>query len=421
MKRYINLPIEMDKRVRISEDNEGSEEEEVDEIVQQAYGGDKGIKPPFGFNGFHHCEFYVSNAKQAADWYVLRMGFQKLAYRGLETGSRELCSHVVRQGNIKYIFTSPLSPMFSGASGDVMMDIAVKGDAVKNVAFDCDNVREAYEYAISRGAKGVREPYEISDEFGTVIIATLESYGKCHHSLIQRDGYTGQFLPGFKYLSEKDTWDPIGADLPKIGLQRIDHIVGNQPDRQMNLVADWYKNKLGFHRFWSVDDKVMHTQYSALRSTVMADYDEVIKMPLNEPAMGNKKSQIQEYVEYHGGAGVQHIAMYTNDIIRTITNLRSRGMKFLTIPDQYYVNLRRRLAKSNIVVAEDLDILKQLQILVDFDDQGYLLQIFTVPVEDRPTLFFEVIERHNNQGFGVGNFKALFQSIEGAQAERGNL
>jgi len=396
-------------------------EEEFEEIVQQAYGGDKGIKPPFGFHGFHHCEFYVSNAKQAADWYVLRFGFKKLAYKGLETGSRELCSHVVRQAKITYIFTSPLSPNFSGASGDVMMDIAVKGDAVKDIAFACDDVRQAYEYAIARGARGIREPYEISDEFGTVTIATLESYGKCLHSLIQLNGYTGRFLPGFKYLSNKEVADPIADILPRVGLQRIDHIVGNQPDRQMNLIADWYQSKLGFHRFWSVDDKVMHTKYSALRSTVMADYDEVIKMPLNEPAVGKKKSQIQEYVEYHGGAGVQHIAMYTKDIIKTITNLRSRGVKFLTIPDQYYVNLKRRLAASKIKVEEDLDILKKLQILVDFDDQGYLLQIFTVPVEDRPTLFFEVIERHNNQGFGVGNFKALFQSIEGAQAERGNL
>lgn len=399
----------------------GRKEEEVDEIVQQAYGGDKGTKPPFGFKGFHHCEFYVSNAKQAADWYILRMGFKKLAYKGLETGSREVCSHVVRQNKITYIFTSPLSPKFARGCGDVMMDIAVKGDAVKDVAFECDDVRSAYEYAIGRGAKGIREPYDISDDLGTVTIATLESYGECRHSLIQRNDYKGAFLPGFKYLTWQEAGDPIADVLPEIGLQRIDHIVGNQPDRQMNLMADWYQDKLGFHRFWSVDDKVMHTQYSALRSTVMADYDEVIKMPLNEPAAGNKKSQIQEYVEYHGGAGVQHIAMYTNDIIRAITNLRSRGMKFLTIPDQYYVNLKRRLAKSNIKVTQDMDMLKKLMILVDFDDQGYLLQIFTVPVEDRPTLFFEVIERHNNQGFGVGNFKALFQSIEGAQAERGNL
>jgi len=396
-------------------------EEEFEEIVQQAYGGDKGIKPPFGFNGFHHCEFFVSNAKQAADWYVLRLGFEKLAYKGLETGSRDLCSHVVRQNKITYVFTSPLKPTFTGVSGDVMMDVAIKGDAVKDVAFECDDVRAAYDYALARGATGIREPYVISDSNGCVTIATLESYGKCRHSLIQRDEYRGRFLPGFKYLSDEEIADPIADCLPGVGLQRIDHVVGNQPDRQMNLASEWYQSKLGFHRFWSVDDKVMHTKYSALRSTVMADYDEVIKMPLNEPASGTKKSQIQEYVEYHGGAGVQHIAMYTNDIITTITNLRARGMHFLTIPDQYYVNLKRRLAASKIEVKEDLDILKKLQILVDFDDQGYLLQIFTVPVEDRPTLFFEVIERHNNQGFGVGNFKALFQSIEGAQAERGNL
>jgi len=397
------------------------DENETDVIVQQAYGGNKGVKPPFGFHGFHHCEFYVSNAKQVADWYVLRLGFEKIAYKGLETGSRDLCSHVVRQGSITYIFTSPLSPKFSVACGNVMMDISVKGDGVKDVAFICDDVRQAYEYAIAKGATGIHEPYDISDEFGSVTIATLETYGKCHHSLVERTKYNGTFLPGFKYLTEEERTDPIAVLLPEAGLKKIDHVVGNQPDRMMNPAADWYENKLGFHRFWSVDDKIMHTKYSALRSTVMADYDEVIKMPLNEPAIGNKKSQIQEYVNYHGGAGVQHIAMHTDDIIQTITNLRARGMKFLSIPDQYYINLKKRLAASKIVVKEDMDMLKKLQILVDFDDQGYLLQIFTVPVEDRPTLFFEVIERHNNQGFGVGNYKALFQSIDGAQAERGNL
>jgi len=195
------------------------QKEITDDIVQQAYGGDKGMKPPFGFNGFHHCEFYVSNANQVADWYVLRMGFQKIAYKGLETGSREVCSHVVRQGHITYIFTSPLSPSFGDSCGQVMYDIAVKGDAVKDVAFECDDVHSAYEYALERGATGIREPHEVSDESGTVIMATLETYGKCNHTLVERTKYTGTFLPGFQYLTKDEMEDPVAKNLPAVGLQ----------------------------------------------------------------------------------------------------------------------------------------------------------------------------------------------------------
>jgi len=391
-----------------------------EEVPIVAYGGDKGDKPPFDFTGFHHIEFYVSNAKQVADFYIVRMGFEKVGYCGLETGNRAYASHVVRQNKITYVFTSPLNPSFGpeAGCGHIAMDIAIKGDAAKDVAFEVDDARAAYKFAIDNGATGVKEPYEVKDDNGTVVMATLETYGKCRHTLITKKDYNGFFLPGFKEITGLD---PVGKLLPDCGLEFIDHIVGNQGDKQMEPAADWYKEKLGFHRFWSVDDKQVHTQYSSLRSIVMADYNEVIKMPLNEPAKGNKKSQIQEYVDYHGGAGVQHIAMRSYDIIKSITNMKARGVEFLTIPAAYYDHLRNRLAKSKITVKEDIDVLQKLSILVDFDEEGYLLQLFTKPVEDRPTLFYEVIQREKNQGFGVGNFKALFESIELAQQARGNL
>lgn len=271
---------------------------------------------------------------------------------------------------------------------------------------------------MSRGAESVQEPKEESDEHGSVVTATVKTYGDTVHTFVERHAYKGVFLPGYRAV---DKVDPLATLLPSPGLQFIDHIVGNQPDLKMNEACDWYEKTLGFHRFWSVDDSQIHSEYSSLRSIVMTDYDEVIKMPINEPAAGKRKSQIQEYVDYHGGAGVQHIALNTNDIITALKNLKARGSEFLTVPDAYYDNLKARLAKSPVQVKEDLDVLKSLSILVDFDDKGYLLQIFTKPVEDRPTLFYEVIQRNNHSGFGAGNFRALFESIEAEQAKRGNL
>jgi 4-hydroxyphenylpyruvate dioxygenase len=239
------------------------------------------------------------------------------------------------------------------------------------------------------------------------------------HTFIDRSNYKGWFLPGYKRVDTTD--DPVFTALPPCNLQRIDHIVGNQPDLEMTGVSDWYEKTLQFHRFWSVDDKIMHTDYSALRSIVVTNYEETIKMPINEPAPGKRRSQIQEYVDYNGGAGVQHIALSTPDIITTVSNLRARGLQFLHVPDKYYDNLRERLKASPVKVLEDLDTLQKLKILVDFDDKGYLLQLFTKLMQDRPTLFIEIIQRHNNSGFGAGNFKALFESIEYDQNERGNL
>lgn len=246
----------------------------------------------------------------------------------------------------------------------------------------------------------------------------LAQFGDTTHTFVERGSYAGKFLPGFKAPQDDDCLLKL---LPPCHLNFIDHCVGNQPDLEMEAAADWYEKNLQFHRFWSVDDKQIYTEYSSLRSIVMTNYEETVKIPINEPAKGKRKSQIQEYVDYNGGAGVQHIALNTNDIISAIRNLRSRGMHFLTIPDSYYEMLRENLAKSKVKVTEDLKILQELQILIDYDDNGYLLQIFTKNMQDRPTLFLEVIQRHNHEGFGAGNFKSLFEAIEMEQEKRGNL
>ena len=289
---------------------------------------------------------------------------------------------------------------------------------MKDVAFTVDDAAGVYNKAVERGAVSYKAPEVLKDEHGTVIVASVKTYGDTVHTFVQRVDYTGPFLPGFKAHHLKEV---LNEKLPVVDLKFIDHVVGNQPDLEMEAAASWYEKMLDFHRFWSVDDKMIHTEYSSLRSIVVADFDEVVKMPINEPAAGKRKSQIQEYVEYYGGAGVQHVALVTTDIIRTVTALKDRGVEFLTIPDAYYERLRKGIEHAGIEVAEDIAILQKLKILVDYDDKGYLLQIFTKPVEDRPTLFFEIIERHNHQGFGAGNFKSLFESIEIEQAKRGNL
>ena len=272
---------------------------------------------------------------------------------------------------------------------------------------------------MSRGAVSVKEPETLTDDQGTMVIASVKTYGDTIHTFVQRNGYTGVFMPGFKDHPQREALNGL---VPVPELLYIDHCVGNQPDGEMEPVAQWYENMLDFHRFWSVDDKMMHTQYSALRSVVMADFDEKIKMPINEPAEGLKKSQIQEFCDYYGGPGVQHIALRTESIIDTIQRMKARGVEFLQkIPDTYYDNLREGLGKVNLQVQEDIDIIQREKILVDYDEKGYLLQIFTRPLEDRPTFFVEVIQRRGHQGFGAGNFKALFEAIEAEQEQRGNL
>jgi len=271
---------------------------------------------------------------------------------------------------------------------------------------------------VERGAKSVQEPKTLTDDFGTVIIATVQTYGDTTHSFVERKNYTGRFMPGFKSVDEEDPFEKLS---PPVGLSFIDHCVGNQPLHAMEPLCQWYEKSLDFHRFWSVDDSVIHTEYSSLKSIVMTDFDQVIKMPINEPAVGKRKSQIQEFVEYFGGPGVQHIALNTEDIVAAVQTLRARGVRFLSVPSTYYTALKQKLALAPIKVKEDLDVLENLKILIDFDDKGYLLQLFTKPVEDRPTLFIEIIQRNNHQGFGAGNFKSLFEAIEREQELRGNL
>ena len=335
--------------------------------------------------------------------------------QGLATGEKEFSTHVVRNNQITFAFTqaqNPGHPEFSAHHNK-------HGDGVKDVAFTVDDARGIHDKAIAKGATSVRAPETITDENGTVILASVKTYGDTIHTFVQRSDYSGPFLPGYKAHRQTEV---LNGYLPSPELLYIDHCVGNQPDGEMEPVARWYEQMLDFHRFWSVDDKQINTEFSSLRVVVVTDYDETIKMPINEPASGKRKSQIQEFCEYYGGAGVQHIAMRTENIIETVTRMKSRGVVFLdTIPDTYYEKLRAGLSSVNLQVQEDIDILQREKILVDYDEKGYLLQIFTKPLEDRPTLFLEVIQRRNHQGFGAGNFKALFESIEQEQALRGNL
>uniref|UniRef100_A0A7S1C8I8 4-hydroxyphenylpyruvate dioxygenase n=1 Tax=Bicosoecida sp. CB-2014 TaxID=1486930 RepID=A0A7S1C8I8_9STRA len=375
--------------------------------------------PGTAYTGFDHVHWWVGNAKQTADWYTSRMGFKRVAYRGLETGSRDVVTHVVVQGTIRFAFSSQLNVGATTCLGADMGEHFVKhGDAVKDVAFAVEDCRRIFEAAKARGAEVVSEPEEVTDDDGTVVMATIKTYGDTLHTFVERGSYSGAFLPGFKAVEEVD---PLVTCTPPVALDFIDHCVGNMPPDGMIPAVEWYEKKLQFHRFWSVDDSQIHTEYSSLRSVVMADPSERVKMPINEPAEGKRKSQIQEYVDYYGGPGVQHIALNTRNIINAITQLRARGVRFLRVPDSYYELLKVRLEKSGIEVKEDLAELQRLNILVDFDDSGYLLQLFTAPLMDRPTVFLEIIQREGNSGFGAGNFKSLFESIEREQAARGNL
>ncbi|GFO01193.1 4-hydroxyphenylpyruvate dioxygenase [Plakobranchus ocellatus] len=377
---------------------------------------DKGVKPDVGrFVTFDHLTFWVGNAKQAAAHHIARLGFEPFMYKGLETGCRDVASHAVRQNKVVFVFQSMLEPDKPAEMG---RHLTRHGDGVKDIAFQVEDLDGILKKAKSRGAVIVRNAWEESDEHGSVRMAVVQTYGDTTHTLVDRSNYKGPFLPGYKPVTVKD---PLTTLLPKCGILHVDHVVGNQPDLQMQDAVEWYEKNLLFHRFWSVDDKQVTTEFSALRSIVVTNYEETIKLPINEPAPGKRKSQIQEFVDYYGGAGVQHIALRTNNIIESITNLRARGQQFLEIPKTYYVTLREKLKNSKITVEENLSEIERLNILIDFDDDGYLLQIFTKNMQDRPTLFYEVIQRRNHQGFGAGNFKALFEAIEADQAQRGNL
>lgn len=380
------------------------------------------------YRGYDHVQWYVGNAKQAASYYISRMGFERVAYRGLETGSQTTASHVVRNGNVTFVLTSPLRSLnqlskIKPEEQDLLREIHAHlekhGDAVKDVAFEVDSVDAVFNAAVGNGAKEVSRPKVLKDEDGSVKVATIQTYGETTHTLIERSGYHGCFLPGFRV--EKGSNDPLTQLLPQVGLEAIDHCVGNQNWDEMDAICEYYEKALGFHRFWSVDDKDICTEFSALKSIVMASPNEVVKMPINEPAKGKKQSQIEEYVDFYDGAGVQHIALSTDNIIRDITNLKARGVEFIKVPETYYEDMRLRLKRQGMVLQEDFETLKSLDILIDFDEGGYLLQLFTKHVMDRPTVFIEIIQRNNFSGFGAGNFRSLFEAIEREQELRGNL
>lgn len=363
---------------------------------------------------FDHVTFWVGNAKQAAAYYCNHMGFEPFAYRGLETGTRDVVSHAVKQNEIIFVFSSPLNP----GNEQMSQHLSTHGDGVKDIAFSVQDLDSVIASARKRGARIVRDIWTETDADGIVRFATIAAFSDTCHTMVERSGYKGLFLPGFRGSIVKNR---LLSSLPATGLLNIDHCVWNQPDGEMEPATQWYEKTLSMKRFWSVDDKQIHTKYSSLRSIVVTNAEETIKMPINEPAAGIRKSQIQEFIDYYGGAGIQHIALRTNDIISSVSRLRDRGMEFLSVPETYYEQLKQKLQTSRVRITEDMDELQRLNILIDYDDNGYLLQIFTKPMQDRPTLFLEVIQRRNHSGFGAGNFKALFEAIEAEQAQRGNL
>jgi 4-hydroxyphenylpyruvate dioxygenase len=358
---------------------------------------------PLGLRRIHHLEFWVGNARQAAFFYRKAFGFSQIAYSGLETGKRKRTSYVMRQGTATFVLTAPLVPKSS-----IGRHVRAHGDGVRDIALEVEDVDRAFHEAVKRGALPAEEPLDLSDKNGTVRRAAVRTYGDTIHSLLSLKNYSGPFLPGF-----------ARADVPgeSAGIDRVDHIVGNVELGKMNVWADWYSKVFGFRRYITFDDKDVSTEYSALMSIVMAGDADAIKMPINEPAPGRKKSQIQEYLDFYRSPGVQHIAMSCSNILQTLTALRANGVEFLRVPKNYYENLPERIGK----IREPMEEVRRLGILVDRDDEGYLLQIFTRPVQDRPTLFFEIIQRNGSRGFGKGNFKALFEAIEAEQAARGNL
>ena len=360
--------------------------------------------------GTDYVEFYVGNAKQAAHFYKTAFGFQSFAYAGLETGLKDRVSYVLKQDKIRLVLTTALN-----SESPIGEHVKKHGDGVKVVALWVEDARSAYEETIKRGARSFMEPTLEKDENGEVVRAGIYTYGETVHMFVERKNYKGDFLPGFK--AWESDYNPTS-----VGLKYIDHMVGNVGWNQMNVWVKWYEEVMGFVNFLTFDDKQITTEYSALMSKVMSNGNGRIKFPINEPAEGKKRSQIEEYLDFYEGAGVQHIAVATDDIIKTVGELRARGVEFLPPPPQaYYDEIPTRLGVHRDMMKEDIAELQKLSILVDADEEGYLLQIFTKPIEDRPTLFFEIIQRMGAKGFGAGNFKALFESIEREQALRGTL
>lgn len=356
--------------------------------------------------GTDYVEFYVGNAKQAAHYYMSAFGFQALAYSGPETGQRDRVSYVVRQHKLTFVLTTPLR------DGNPIADhISKHGDGVKFLALRVDDATDAWEQTTKRGGRSFLEPQTLKDDHGQVVLSGIHTYGDTVHLFVERKDYTGAFMPGFRAWSNP-LFQPADT-----GLLYVDHCVGNVDWNQMNPWVKFYEEVMGFRNILSFDDEDISTEYSALMSKVMSNGNGYVKFPINEPAEGKKKSQVEEYLEFYQGEGVQHVALATADIVKTVKDLMSRGVEFLKVPSTYYDDLLSRVGQ----IDEDLEPLKELGILVDRDNEGYLLQLFSKPVQDRPTLFFEIIQRKGAKSFGKGNFKALFEAIEREQAERGNL
>jgi 4-hydroxyphenylpyruvate dioxygenase len=358
-------------------------------------------------HGTDYVEFYVGNAKQAAHYYKTALGFEDLAYAGLETGDRTKTSYVLQQGKIRIVLTTPLDP-----DSEAAQHLRIHGDGVKVIALTVDNAFDAYEQTTKRGARSYMTPRIIEDRSkrGLIRMSGIHTYGETVHVFVERSNYSGIFLPGYEAL---DTGYNPGTK----GLKYIDHMVGNVEMGEMNTWADFYANVMGFANLITFDDKDIATDYTALMSKVMSNGNGYIKFPINEPAIGKKKSQVQEYLDFYRGPGCQHIAVATDDIVFTVSEMKKSGVEFLHVPGTYYDTVEARVGK----ISEDLEVLKKWGIMVDRDEEGYLLQIFTKPVEDRPTLFFEIIQRKGAKSFGKGNFQALFESIEAEQARRGTL
>lgn len=360
---------------------------------------------PMSLIGTDHVEFYVSNAKQAAHYYQSAFGFSLEAFSGLETGNKEKVSYVVRQGKVRFVLSAALTP-----DHPIADHVKLHGDGVKVLALEVEDAETAFNTAVERGAK-VAKPLEVhTDEFGEVKTASIYTYGETYHTFVERKNYKGAFMPGFIKAESK-------MEIKPLGFKYIDHCVGNVELGKMNEWVEFYKNVMGFNLLLSFDDKDISTEYTALMSKVVSNGNGFVKFPINEPAEGRKKSQIEEYLDFYKTAGVQHVALATNDILYTVDQLRKNGVDFLYVPDNYYDDLLERVGD----IKEEVEDLKRLNILVDRDDEGYLLQIFTKPVQDRPTVFYEIIQRAGAKSFGKGNFKALFESIEREQELRGTL
>lgn len=355
--------------------------------------------------GTDHIEFYCGNAKQSAYYYQQAWGYRLIAYAGPETGQREKASYVLQQGKVRLVLSSALLP-----DHEISDHVKMHGDGVKVLAIEVDDAKKSFDETIARGAEAHTEPTTLEDDKGTVVIAAIKTYGDTIHKFVERKHYTGSFLPGFRAATSTMAIQPVG-------IKHVDHCVGNVELGKMNHWVDFYENVMGFTLMLTFDDKDISTEYSALMSKVVRNGNGYIKFPINEPAEGKRKSQIEEYLDFYGGAGVQHIALEVENIIHTVDELRDRGIDFLYVPDNYYEDVLDRVGE----IEENLDDLRRLNILIDRDDEGYLLQIFTKPVEDRPTVFYEIIQRKGANSFGKGNFKALFESIEREQALRGNL